>query len=308
MVAVSAGWLVALVAFALLVAVPPAPAGARLAGTGLTAGVDDWVHIWEAVQLVNVRQALPDPPTGPVVYYLGDSIARESTVSDEGWTRQLNRRAASAGRRADAVVFTVAGHNQTFGMDETIIDALPTTPPGQPSGIVLIGVGISRFIGPPTTQSPAHVDSPPAGGLPVLSRWVRHHYDDRALLSVARKRELVPRWMDRRWAGFKRNRTANLRTISNVIAACKARNLRPVLFDLPLNLAIIGSGLDAPRSSIHSGCSALARKHGITYLRLQPSLKLRNTAFWDIHHLVRLGYTAWQTRLSNELVRMLPKN
>ena len=172
---------------------------------------------------------------------------------------------------------------------------------------VLIGVGISRFIGPPRTEPPYPLDPPPAGELPVLSRWQQHHYDSRPLLSVTRKKELVPRWMDRRWAGFKRNRAANLAAIARVIAACKAKDLRPVLFDLPLDLAVVGTGLDKPRSSIHSGCGSLARSRDVTYLRLQPSLKLPNSVFWDIHHLVDPGYGLWQSRLTDELVRLFPK-
>jgi len=100
---------------------------------------------------------------------------------------------------------------------------------------------------------------------------------------------------------------ANLAALGRLITACRAKGLRPVLFDLPLNLTIVGNGLDKPRSSIHSGCGALARSRGVTYLHLQPSLELPNTAFWDIHHLVKPGYTLWQSRLTSELVKLFPK-
>ena len=93
------------------------------------------------------------PPNGAMVYYLGDSIARESTVSDAAWTDMLGRKTARAGK-VPAFGYTVAGHNQTFGMDEKIVQGLPPTQAGQPKGILLIGVGISRFIGPPTPLAP----------------------------------------------------------------------------------------------------------------------------------------------------------
>jgi hypothetical protein len=298
-----ATWLLVLLAAILLLSLSAAPARAG--------GVDDWVHTWEVVQYSQVRLTLPDPstgelPTGAVVYYLGDSIARESTVSDEVWTRQLQTRAAAAGRRADAVAFTVASHNQTFGMDETIVEGLPATPAGGLRGIVLIGVGLSRFVGPPLSEPPARVAPPPAGALPELSPWVQHHYDDRPLLSVTRKKELVPRWMDRRWASFKRNRAANLAAIGRVIVACKAKGLRPVLLDLPLDLAVVGNGLERPRSSVSAGCRDLARRYHIRYLSFLRSIALPNTAYWDIHHLVKTGYVSWQSRLSDELVRLFP--
>ena len=270
------------------------------------AGVDDWVHIWEVVRLAKSQQASPVPPYGPFIYYLGDSIARESTISDASWTSQLRKLAVKAGRAPGAVAYSVAGHNQTFGQDETIVSELPATPVGRPAGIVLIGVGISRFIGPPTPKDPASVGPVPEHP-PYFSAWDHHLYDDRPLLPVERKHELVPRWMDRRWKGFQQNQRANFAAIERIIKACRAKGLRPVLIDMPLDLEIVGNGLYQPRSAIHAGCNRLARKYDLTYLHLQPALKLPNTAFWDIHHLVRSGYTRWQTRLSQKLVPLLPR-
>jgi len=289
--AVAAGALAAGVALLVLAAAVPARA----------TGVGDWAHVWEVVQLVNAQ-----PPAGTIVYYFGDSVARESIASDEAWTRQLQARAAAAGRRADVVAYTLAGHSQTFGMDRTILGGLPPSPAGQPQGIVLIGLGVSRFIGPPLTRRPAHVESPSAGELPVLSPWARHHYDDRPVLSVARKRKLAARWMERRWAGFRRNRAANLDAVELLIQGCLSRGLRPVLFELPLNRAIVGRRLDKPRSSYRSGCLALARAYGADYISLQDDRRMSDSGFWDIHHLVRPGYERWQSLVSDEVVGLLP--
>lgn len=288
--------LVAAAALALLVVLPSAVA---------SAGVDDWQHTWEVVQLAKALQERAVPLNGAMVYYLGDSIARESTVSDGSWTEMLGRKTARAGK-VPAFGYTVAGHNQTFGMDEKIVQGLPPTQAGQPRGILLIGVGISRFIGPPTPQSPISLDLPPSGELPRLSPWEQHHYDGRAPLSSTRKRELVQRWMDRRWAGFTQNKKKNFAAIRRIIIAAQAKGLRPVLLDLPLNVAIVGHGLDKPRLSIRSGCAALARKHRIKYVRFNGAIGLPSSAFWDLHHLLEPGYKRWQARLSDELVKMLP--
>jgi hypothetical protein len=287
--------LAAIAVLTLVILVPPAAA----------AGVDDWVHTWEVLRLVDYRQNQPWPPDGIMIYYLGDSIARESTVSDADWSGQLARRAPRAGKTT-AFGFTVAGHNQTFGMDERIVEELPATPDRQPRGIVLIGVGLSRFIGPPTPLPSPELYPATPGVEPPLSAWVQHRYGGRAPLSPARKRELAARWMERRWDGFKTNRRDNFAAISRLIAACKAKRLRPILIDLPLNLAAIGHRLDRPRSIIRDRCADIARRNGIEYVHFNRSLGLRSDAFWDLHHLLGPGSTRWQSRLSDELVRLLP--
>lgn len=58
------------------------------------APVDDWTRIWQVVDALQSR-----PPEGPVVYYLADSTARESVVSDGRWSAQI---ASLAGRRVRA--------------------------------------------------------------------------------------------------------------------------------------------------------------------------------------------------------------
>ena len=286
----------ALAALALLVLLPTASA---------FAGVDDWQHIWEVVARAKALQDGAIPPNGAMVYYLGDSIARESTVSDSAWTDQLGRRTAAAGK-VRAFGYSVAGHNQTFGMDEKIVKGLPATQGGQPKGILLIGVGISRFIGPPTPMQPVSVDPPPAGQLPSLSPWDQHLYDGRAPLSSTRKHELVQRWMDRRWAGFKANKAANLAALGRVIVAAQAKGLRPIILDLPLNVSVVGAGLDKPRAAIRKGCTGLADKYHIKYMHFTQAVGIPSSSFWDLHHLIKPGYKAWQARLSNELVKVLP--
>lgn len=251
------------------------------------APVDDWTHIWQVVDALQAR-----PREGPVVYYLGDSTARESVVSDGRWSAQI---ASRAGRRVPA--YTLAGHNQTFGMDLEVVRALPRS-----SGVALIGVCLSRFIGGPTARARSRL---PLWATRALSPWHRHHYDNRRPFSAARKESLVPLWLDRHDADFKRYRAANLAALGKVIEACRERGLTPVLIDLPLNVAVVEHGLDAPRSSYRSGCRALAARHGIRYVSFLRSRGLPSSAYFDICHLVRKGYTKWQLRLSREVIELL---
>ena len=224
------------------------------------AGVDDWQHTWEVVRLATALQDQAVPPHGAMVYYLGDSIARESTVSDAAWTDMLGSARPKRAGKVPAFGYTVAGHNQTFGMDETIVEGLPPTQAGQPAGILLIGVGISRFIGPPTPLPPFALDPPPSGQLPGLSPWDQHHYDGRAPLSV-RAQARARAALDGPSLGrlHSSNKAANLAAIRRIIVAAQAKGLRPVLLDLPLNVAVVGRGLDKPRAAIRAGCAELAQ-------------------------------------------------
>jgi hypothetical protein len=188
---------------------------------------------------------------------------------------------------------------------------IPVTPAGQPQGIVLIGVGISRFIGPPLEAAPIDLDPPAPGVEPSLSPWVRHVYDGRKPLSLSRKKELVPRWMERRWTAFQANRSRNFAAITRIIKLCKARGLRPVLLDQSLDMKVVGSGLDRPRLSIRSGCDTLVKRygasHGVRYLHFTKSVGIPTKCYWDMHHLFAPGARLWQSRLSDELVKLLPR-
>jgi len=270
----------ALLALGIVFAAWTAPARAA-------ASVRDWRHVWQVVDMLRAQ-----PPEVPAVYYLGDSTARESVVSDEQWSTQME---ALAGGSVPA--YTLAGHNQTFGMDLQIVRALPRS-----SGVVLIGVCLSRFIGPPTGKARALSPVAAAG---TLSPWRRHHYDNRRPFRAAHKRTLVPRWLEKHLAAFTRHRVANLETLGKVIEAARERGLTPLLIDLPLNEAVVKRGLDAPRSSYRHGCRLLAAKHGIRYVSFLRSLRLGSHAYFDICHLMRKGSVRWQSRLSREVARLL---
>lgn len=287
-----AALLLTLAALTLLLVLPAAAA----------AQIGEWRHAWEVVQLTRLA-----PPRGTPVFYLGDSTARESTVRDALWTLQLRRRAAAAGRTTATVVFTLASHGQTFGMDRQLVASMPPRPDHTPRGIALIGVGLSRFIGPPVRRQPSAVTPPAPGRGPVLHPWIQHLYTDRPPLPLTRKHELVPRWTRRRWAGFHANLSANFGALDRLLALCRARGLRPVLVDSPLDVRVVGHGLDKARAAYRAGCRRLARRYHAQYLSLQPPAPLPNADFWDLMHLLPPGERIWQSRFSRRLAKLLPK-
>ena len=175
---------------------------------------------------------------------------------------------------------------------------------------MLIGVGISRFIGPPLEQTPPQIAAADARRRAHAQPVGAARYDGRAPLSLTRKKELVPRWMDRRWAALPGQPASNFAAIARIVKTCADKGLRPVLVDQPLDMKVVGSGLDKPRRAIRAACDDLARrygkKYGVRYVHFTKSVGIPTRDFWDMHHLFDPGARIWQSRLSDELVKMLP--
>jgi hypothetical protein len=252
--------------------------------------VGEWRHAWQVVGLLRAR-----PPRDPVVLYLGDSTARESVVSDAAWTRALRHRGAPV--RA----FTLASHDQTFRTDRRFIEALPPL-----RGLALIGVSLSRFVGPPLRGPFGRPAAFKPGHRPRLSHWDRHYYDTRPAKSSAAKAARVVHWELSRTGKFRRYRAANLRALATLIAACRERGLRPVLVQLPQNEAVLGRRLDTEQAALSRGCRRVATKLHVRFLDFQLAPDLTSADFFDICHLVRPGAAKWQRALSDWTVRLLP--
>jgi hypothetical protein len=264
----------------------PSPAAASPAALAY-GSVSDWAHEWTLV-----RQLQAKPPQELVVYYLGDSIARESIVSDSSWAAGILRLGGPAVRTV-----SLTGHDQSFAMDISLVKALPATP-----GIALIGVGLSRLLFDPTAPPPAEA----AGGQPIASGttssgWARHHYDTRRKYTFAQQRAIARRWIRWHSAQFRANKAANLADLGRLVALCRAKGLRPVLVDMPFNLAA-GRTLAKPRAAYRIACIRLARRDGIRYTSFLRALHLPARDFWDNGHLLRAGYVRWQERLARLVI------
>jgi hypothetical protein len=274
-----------------------APSPSPASPAALTYGtVGDWSHEWTVA-----RRLQASPPKGPVVYYLGDSTARESIVSDSSWAAQILRLGGPAVRTV-----SLTGHDQSFAMDISLVSALPPTP-----GIALIGVGLSRMVFDPKAPPPATT----AGGQPVASGstplpgapqtgWVRHHYDNRHRYTFAQQRSIARRWIRWHAAQFKANRAANLADLARLVALCRSKGLRPVLVDMPFNLAAGGRTLARPRALYRAACIRLARQDGIHYASFLRALHLPARDYWDNAHLLRAGYVVWQRRLARLVINL----
>ena len=274
------------------------PSPSAVSSAALTYGtVGDWAHEWQVV-----GQLQAHPPKGLVVYYIGDSTARESIVSDASWAAGIRRLGGPPARTV-----SLTGHDQSFAMDLSLVSALPSTP-----GIALIGVGLSRMLFDPTAPMPARSEggqpvaagSTPPPGAAAEAGWVRHHYDGRRPYTFSQQRAIARRWIRWHAAQFSRNRAPNLADLGKLISLCKAKGLRPVLVDMPFNLAAGGGILAKPRAVYRAACIRLARRYGIHYASFLRALDLPARDFWDNAHLLRPGYVLWQQRLARLVVNL----
>ncbi len=242
-----------------------------------------------ALQVVaNIRA---DPPVIPLVFMLGGSAVRESTISDASWAADVER---AGGPRLET--YNLGSSNQSFAQDLKLVPYLPQVP----LTIVYIGVNLGRFVWPPANFS-IRLPAPK----PVPASYRQHHYSGAHILSVARKRALVTDWKAQRYSVFSRYYAYNLGVLEKLIKACLARGLHPVLLDEPRNTAIIGHALDKPVSKYHSSVEGLAKQYGIPFVDMVADAHLTNKDFFDLWHLVPPGRGKWQTLLSRETVQLL---
>jgi hypothetical protein len=261
-----------------------APLGEELRGTDYG---KDWQHCVQVI--ANLRA---EKPTVPLVVLLGGSSARESTVLDDDWERQIERR---SGYVVDA--YNLGSKHRSYAQDLEFVKLLPA---GVPT-IVYIGVNLGRFCIPPRD---ATVRLPSAGPLP---RYPQHVYSQSRIQSWAQKRYYVSYWLQRRYPEFRANYGGELAMLQKIIRACKRRDLRVALLDLPRDLPVIGSSFDAPVARYHAGCSRLASGWSIPWLHFVAAAGFRDRDFFDIFHLVEPGRVKYQSILSDKTIGLLKK-
>ena len=261
-----------------------APLGEELRGADYG---KDWQHCVQVV--ANLRA---EKPTVPLVVLLGGSAARECTVLDDDWERQIERR---SGYVVDA--YNLGSKHRSYAQDLEFVKLLPA---GVPT-IVYIGVNLGRFCIPPKD---ARISLPSARPLPGYSQ---HVYSKSRIQSWTQKRYYVSYWLQRRYPEFRANYSAELAMLQRIIRACKRRHLRVALLDLPRDLPVIGSSFDAPVARYHAGCSRLARGWSIPWLHFVAAAGFRDRDFFDLFHLVEPGRVKYQSILSDKTIGLLKK-
>ena len=245
----------------------------------------DWKHVLQVV--ADLRA---DPPAAPLVLMLGGSAVRESTSDDASWTAQVQR---LGGRRA--LAYNLGSGNQSFAQDLQLVPYLPSA-----ATIVLIGINLGRFV-----ESPAQVTVHLPRPKPVPANYQQDRYRGVHTLSTARKRALVTDWMAERYPLFSANYADDLALLEELVKACRAHGLHPVLLDAPRDTIIVSRALAGPIDRYLSDVRSLARRDDIPFVDIVPEAHLTNADFLDLWHVVAPGRKKWQAVLSRETVKLL---
>jgi hypothetical protein len=259
------------------VCAPPAPASAApQAGS-------DWHHALQIVSKLRTR-----PPRAPLVVLVGDSLARESTVSDRTWARAILH---YKGPRT--AVYNLGSRNQTFDHSAALVKLLPAKP-----AIVFISVDPGRFASGRTTPITTLDEV-------LAARHAQHHYKDADLMSWSRKQAMLRDWVRRSYPVFKRRYLDNLRRLDVLLQACERRHVHAVLLDLPMNMQLIGTAMDRPINTYRFGCKSLAALYDVPYVDFGTRARLTNADFYDIAHMVGPGRVEFQKLLAQKTVTLL---
>ena len=244
--------------------------------------VRDWMHALYAVADLQTR-----PPQTPVVVLLGGSAGRESTISDGSWREQI-----AAGGGPPVLTRNLCSMNQSFAQDLHLVRALPPGPT-----LVFIGINLYRFCVSPTIEFVTDTGPFVRGSL--------HRYDTGRTVSEEDKQQIAATWIARFYPKFDDRFPGNVAVLDELVKTCLARGQRPVLLDLPRNVAVIGDRLDVPFARYTQACLGIAARYDIPYIGFVTDAGLESGDFRDLAHLLEAGRAKWQRLLSDTSVSLL---
>jgi hypothetical protein len=252
----------------------------------------DWEHIDRVLQYLKQKQ-----PRRPVVYLLGGSAARECTINDRNWRRQIVNMGGPS-----VLAFNLGASSEAYGHNIDMIRRAPDVP-----SLVLIGVNVGRYTHRPPASSLAAAINGSSLTLKQVDNYAQHRFRASQVLTSTRKRALLTKWLRTRYPVFQQRFSHNADRLRDLVAACQERGFGVVLFNLPLNLKIIGHRMDRPRARYRRNCEAVSAKYGVPWVDFVAKLRLANRDFVDNWHLVETGRAKWQKRLTRTAVYWLKR-
>jgi hypothetical protein len=251
---------------------------------------DDWRHLDLALtylgQITSQR---------PVVVLFGGSAARECTISDGSWRRQIVN---LGGPRVRA--FNLGASSQSYRQNIAMVQRLPDVPT-----LIVIGVNVGRYTSRPPEASASRADTSKSVTLEQVDDYAQHRFRYPSKLSRAQKGALLTKWLRERYPIFRERFGYNAGQLEELVTACQDRGFKVVLLNLPLNLQVIGHRMDTPRTRYRRDCVALATDYGVPWVNFVAELDLVSRDFADNWHLVEPGRVKWQRRVSRTVVAWL---
>jgi hypothetical protein len=285
-----------------------------------------------------VGRAEQKPPSTPGLYLVGGSSARESIVGGAALAAEIAR---DGGPRVTA--YDLGSINQNFAESMAVVGSVPRTGAWMLVGVNLgrftvtkqenadqaegrellldsgavhsfvssrwgleklqytILPGVWAYI---TDWARAHGTELLEGRM-SSTRYRLHRYSAATRRSEGQKKRLVAKWNASRKPVFERNLAANLQMLEALLAQARARGVRVVLVELPLNKQVVGDSFATSQAQYQAPVAALGHKYGAPYIDLNKTLDIPSRDFQDLSHLIAPGRVVWQHALAQELARLL---
>ncbi len=278
------------------------------------------------------------PPGTPALYLLGGSSARESIVSGDALAAEIED---LGGPRVAA--YDLGSINQNFAESMAVVDTVPDTPAWLLVGInlgrftatreenaqqvegrelLLRSADLRRFVTEEwglekdqytilpgiwsylTDWARAHGRRLLAGE-PPSTEYELHRYSEETARSRRKKESLVTFWNETRYPVFEQNLEPNLQMLEELLRSARERGVNVVLLELPLNEEVVRGRFDRAQKQYQRPVTGLAREYDVPYVDLNESVRIPDSSFQDLSHLVEPGRVIWQHALAKELARLM---
>ena len=139
----------------------------------------------------------------------------------------------------------------------------------------------------------------------MIKPYAQHRFVYNHIAADSKKRDMADQWLDERGPEFNAYFRYNAGRLAALVSLCKQRGFRPVILNMPWNMATVGHLHDAYRNRMAGNAENVAARYRIPYVDWIPRMDFVSRDFMDNAHLVEPGRVKYQRRLSLLVVRLL---
>jgi hypothetical protein len=304
-------------------------------GRLLRIGHDDYVHV-----SVEVQDLKKDPPKTRTVYLFGGSGAMECIVSESSLAAAISRDAGQPVR-----VVSLAAHQESMAMTLALVDNLPPGPAtlaiglapirvtGKPSRDAALLSGHTLLVRSKRLDELAPKffgEKPPeTGAIPGIFDYLGSYLKQRAADGPFWGREIAyqPHYypvgaVGQSPLGKRRNVLYvlakdvtlyrlyggyNFAMLEQILRLARDRGYDVVFYDQPPNASAAGPDWAGVVPAYRERAETLARRWDVPYLHVERHVKLQDSDFADLFHLLAPARLKWQPVMARELAATLPR-